>query len=330
MGAAGSVIAVAIVLLAVYLVVNSIYQVQERQVVVIERWGLYHRELHAGIHFLLPIIYTPRTFSYRYFVTNQMDQVKLVEKRNQTRVSTVNEVLDFPRQNVITRDNALIYLDAVLSYTISTPTTMIYSTRNLPHMLSKLLQAQIRNVAGSLDVDQIIEDQTAMESVLGLMDAQAVKWGVKVQFVKIQKVEAGDLQNVLSKKKNADLRNKEIIISAKKKKQTKVIESEGVRDRSIREAEGEAQQVISRSRGQAQAILNAARAEARSIREISRALKDRGENPTQYLLALKYLQVLQEIVSAPRTRVLFLPRKTALLQTVSEFGFSTVMPPSAA
>ena len=142
---------------------------------------------------------------------------------------------------------------------------MIYNSQNLPRMLSKLLQAQvcmlatlwtrlwrhrlrvqIRNVAGMLDVDQIIEDNSAMDRVSQQMASVAKRWGVHIEFVRIQKVEAGELTHVLAKKKDADLRNKEVIISAKAQKQTRVIESEGHRDRMIREAEGEAQQILSR------------------------------------------------------------------------------------
>ena len=103
----------------------------------------------------------------------------------------------------------------------------------------------MRNVAGMLDVDQIIEDTAALDRVSGQIDAVAARWGVRVEMVKVQRVEAGPLKAVLEKKKNADLTNKEMIIQAKAKKQTTVIESEGHRDRMIREAEGNAAQTIS-------------------------------------------------------------------------------------
>ena len=103
----------------------------------------------------------------------------------------------------------------------------------------------MRNVAGMLDVDQIIEDTAALDRVSGQIDAVAARWGVRVEMVKVQRVQAGSLKAVLEKKKNADLNNKEMIIQAKARKQTTVIESEGHRDRMIREAEGNAHQTIS-------------------------------------------------------------------------------------
>ena len=311
------------VLISLYL---SVWIVKEKEVVIMERLGTYSDTLTAGVHFVVPWIDWPKRYTFRYFEQTAQGKPRKVEKVNQCRISTQNEVMDFPRQAVISRDNAMIYLDAVLSYKIVSPKTMIYSCQNLPHMLSKLLQAQVRNVAGGLDVDQIIEDVAQMDRVSGLMDAAAVRWGVKVEFVKIQKVEAGDLSQVLAKKKQADLKNKEVIIAAKQDKQTKVIEAEGQRDRMVREAEGEAQQMLSRARGQAQAIVNRANAEARSVVEIARAVKKHGEDPTRYLLALKYIDALKKIVASPNTSVRFLPKQTSFVQTAQALGMNTILP----
>ena len=121
---------------------------------------------------------------------------------------------------------------------------MAYSVTNLPNVLSKLLQAQLRDVAGSLDVDRIIEDTAILDRVSGELDVIARGWGVKVDMVKIQKVQADSLENVLSQKKDADFRNKEVVITAKANKQTAIINAEGQRDQQIREAEGEAQRIV--------------------------------------------------------------------------------------
>ena len=121
---------------------------------------------------------------------------------------------------------------------------MVYSVTNLPNVLSKLLQARLRDVAGSLDVDRIIEDAAILDRVSGELDVVARNWGVKIEMVKIQKVQADELEEVLAQKKNADFKNKEIVITAKAKKQTQIINAEGKRDQKIREAEGESQRII--------------------------------------------------------------------------------------
>lgn len=150
-----------------------------------------------------------------------------------------------------------------------------------------------------------------------------------VSFVRFQKVDAGGLTDVLAKRKNADLENQSIVINAKATKQKAVIQSEGNRDRLIREAEGEAQQIRSRARGEAKAITNAAQAEADSVQEVARAISRTGENPTRYLLALKYIDALKSIMSQPNTEVKFIPTQTAHLQTIQAFGVTPSLVASA-
>ena len=282
-------------------------------------------------------------------------------------------------------------------------------------------------MAGLLDVDQIIEDTAALNRVSIDMDLTATRWGVKVELVRVQRVDALTLTQVLAKKKNADLLNKEVIIKAKMDKQTKIIESEGPcdrqlrfrtglrfrslaavapahavallascghpapaardgatavpvrvhaaplrpacipshpanrvplcsattcdathrtrrrgagphaarfagqRDRMVKEAEGEAQRMVSQARGQAQAIRNKSTADAKSVVEIARAVASAGENPTKYLLAMKYIEALDAILSKKNTQVDFMPMETAFLQTVSsEFGLNTILPRAGA
>ncbi|EQC42679.1 hypothetical protein SDRG_00407 [Saprolegnia diclina VS20] len=317
-------IVVAVVL--VYVVMTrSIKIVKEKETMVIERLGRVHMVLSPGFHLILPFIDRPRTHDQKYIV-EVSGRLTLVDKEGYETISTQNEVLDFAKQPVITRDNAAIFLDAVLQYSITSPRTYIYTVKNLPHLLSVLLQAQIRNVAGSLDVDQIIEDTAQMDRVSSLMDAAAVQYGVKISMVKIQRVDAGNLSQVLAAKKQADLKNKEIFIQAKALKQTTVINAEGNRDRMIKEAEGEAQQTLSRARGEAQAIVNAANAEARSIKEISKVVTRNGEDPLRYLLALKYIEVMRQILSLKHTEVQLMPFETTFLQTIKGFGLNTVAP----
>lgn len=143
--------------------------------------------------------------------------------------------------------------------------------------------------------------------------------------MRFQKVDAGSLTDVLARRKNADLENQSIIIAAKATKQKAIIESEGNRDRVMREAEGEAQQTRSRARGDAKAITNAAQAEADSVREVARAICRTGENPTRYLLAIKYIDALRAIMSQPRTSIEFVPVQTAQVQTLQAFGVTPAL-----
>lgn len=310
---------------------RSIHFLKEKEVKIIERLGKYHRTLTPGVHFIMPFLDRPKRYTHRYYISTNLGQTKLVEKENVDTVSTWNEVLDFPKQTVITRDNARIHLDAILQYRIQDPKRMIYNTQNLPLMLSKNLQAQIRNIAGLMDVDQVIEETAALNRISVELDRVAMRWGVKVEFVRVQRVEAGALDQVLAQKKNADLNNKQVIINAKASKQTKIIESEGHRDRMIKEAEGEAMRMISQARGEAQAIQNQAVADAKSVSEIARAVRRFGENPTKYLLAMRYIKALRGVMGMPNTKVEYVPTETSFLQVAtSEFGVNAIIPSARA
>lgn len=232
-------------------------------------------------------------------------------------------VIDFPKQMVISRDNARLQLDAVLSWKIVNQRQMIYSSANLPQMLSHLLQAQLRNVAGSLDVDQIIEEAATLNVLTSMLDNDAMRWGVKILFVKVQRIDALTLSGVLAQRKNADLKNREIVIQARATKQTLIIESEGKRDAMTKEAEGAAQEMISKARGQATAITNAANAEARSIKEVGRALAADGENPALYLIAVRYLEVLKQALQTRNTTLELLPPALAQLKAAEMLGLNT-------
>lgn len=312
----------------IFLIVSlfkSFIVVREKQQVVLERCGRFRAVLTPGVHSILPWIDAPKRYSVKYYLESPTGEVQLIEKKNQTRIMTQDEIMDLPKQACITRDNASISLDVLLSYKVVNPKLMVYSSQNLPRMMHKVLQAHVRAVAGSLDVDSIIEETATMDRVAGELGAVAARWGVSVSFVRFQKVDAGGLTDVLAKRKNADLENQSIIIRAKATKQKAVIESEGNRDRVVREAEGEAQQIKSRARGEAKAITNAAQAEADSVREVARAIARSGENPTRYLLALKYIDALKMVLSRPNTKVQFIPTQTAHVQTMGAFGASPAL-----
>jgi len=132
------VLAILLLIFLIYAFSVSVHFLKEKEVKVIERLGCYHRTLPPGVHFIIPFIDRPKLYTHRYYVSNPSNgKTTLVVKKDQDRISTWNEVLDFPKQAVITRDNARIHLDAILQYRIQNPVKMIYQTQNLPLMLSK-------------------------------------------------------------------------------------------------------------------------------------------------------------------------------------------------
>jgi len=291
---------------------KSVHQVSQREVIVIERFGRYHKTLTAGLSFVMPFIDQPKRYSEKYILTDANGITQVKQKVNAYKISTQEEVLDFPKQRAISRDNAIIELDAVLNFKILHPKIFIYSCVNLPLVLSKLLQAQLRNVAGSLELDQMIQDAATLNVLTGLLDMEAQRWGVQIQFVKVQQVKYSHNPQILSLVKDTENKNKEIIIDAKSTKQKAVIESEGQRDKMIKEAEGEANEMLANARGYAQAVRNKASGESRTIREVAKALRNAGEtNPTKYLLSVKYLEAVRKISELPGTALKYVPKNVS-------------------
>jgi len=329
---------VVIVVLLVWFIVKGFYTVREKEVIIIERLGAFNRILTAGIHWVWPCIERPKSYSVRYTVVKNAgtysERVETVEHESY-RISVQNEVLDFPKQSVITRDNARVDLDAVLSYQLvsgMSARTMVYSVANLPYVIGQLLKAQLRNVAATLDVDQIIEDSAAMDVLTQLLNEFTMRWGVHINFVKIQRVEpASDLAAVLAKKKNADLTNKNVIINAQSAKQTALLGAEGERDGMIKTAEGEAQKKIAKAQGEAAAKLNAATAEAEALRKVVPVIQASGGDPISYFLNQKYLAALSSGLAGANVEMV--PEKVAHLRVAKELGLNAIpayaVPPAA-
>lgn len=158
--------------------------VREKQQVVLERCGRFRAVLTPGVHCIVPWVDRPKRYTNRFYLETPSGAVQLVEKVDQTRVMTQDEIMDLPKQACITRDNASISLDVLLSYKVVNPKVMLYSCQNLPRIMSKVLQAQVRAVAGSLDVDSIIEETATMDRVAGELGAVASRWGVSGAYTR--------------------------------------------------------------------------------------------------------------------------------------------------
>ena len=279
----GEVLPGLIPVLVALLVINGVrlsyFQVEQREVIIIERFGKYRTTLTAGLNFIVPYIDRPKRYSEKYVLTDAVGRDEVKQNMDAIRVNTQDQVIDFPQQRAISRDNAIIELDAVLNFKILHPKIFIYSCVNLPNLISKLLQAQLRNVAGSLELDQMIQDAAQLNVLTGLLDMEAQRWGVQIQFVKVQRVVYSHNPQILSLVKDTENKNKEIIIDAKSTKQKAIIESEGQRDKMMKEAEGEANEMLANARGYAQAVKNKASGESRTIREVAKALRSAGATP---------------------------------------------------
>jgi len=289
--------------------------VQQAETIVVERLGSYHRTLHSGINILWPFFDRPREIRWRY-VQSDLEGRKIVTTREIERIDLRETVYDFPRQNVITKDNVTITIDAILYFQIIDPVKGVYEIANLPDAIEKLTQTTLRNVIGELDLDQTLASRETINSKLrGILDDAAEKWGVKINRVELQEITPpADIKDAMEKQMRAERDRRAQILEAEGGKQSVVLTAEGQRQAEIARAEGEKQGAILRAEGEATARLKVADAEAQAIKKITDTIKESNGDPAAYLISLKYLETLKTMVTGAGNKTVYIPYEaTAIL-----------------
>ncbi|NOX90564.1 MAG: SPFH/Band 7/PHB domain protein [Calditrichaeota bacterium] len=301
-------IMIAIALFVIVFAVKGLVIIQQAQVMVIERLGKFHRILGSGIHIIWPILETPRRIEWKYVkVTTSGDQIIVHKSIN--RIDLRETVYDFPRQHVITKDNVVIEINALLYFQITDPRKAVYEIVNLPDAIEKLTQTTLRNVIGELDLDETLASRdTINQKLRAILDEATDKWGVKVNRVELQDITPPkDIKEAMEKQMRAERDRRAIILQAEGEKRSRILEAEGVRESQIQRANGEKQAKILRAQGEAEAKIQIAQAEAKAIELITKSIKESQGNPTQYLVAIKYIETLKEMVSGKENKVVYLP-----------------------
>lgn len=293
---------------AVIIIAKGAKIVPQAKVIIIERLGKYHCTLQSGFNIIVPIIDKPRKMETR--VMKQLyDGRKIMVTTEQTFIDLRETVHDFPKQNVITKDNVVIEIDAILYYQITDPFKAMYEISNLPDAIEKLAKTTLRNIIGNMDLDHTLSSRDDINSKMTeILDEATDKWGVKVNRVEIQDINPPqDIKNAMEKQMRAERDKRAAILTAEADKQSKILESEGEKQKNINYAAGMKESNILEAEGQAQAKIKVATAEAESIRLIADAIKDTKMDPAQYLIALKYIETLASITSGKDNKVVYMP-----------------------
>ncbi len=303
-----TIIAGAIALFVLIFALSGFKIVQQAEVMVIERFGRYNRTLHSGINTIWPIIDKPREIIWRYVVKG-MDDQKYIRFRKKSKIDMRETVYDFPRQNVITKDNVGVQINALLYFQIMDPVKAIYEIENLPDAIEKLTQTTLRNVIGELELDESLSSRDTINSKLRvILDEATNKWGVKINRVELQDINPPeDIKEAMEKQMRAERDRRAAILEAEGKKKSKILEAEGFRESEIKKAEGERQSEILRAEGQAQARIKRAGAEAEAIKLITDAIDTQKGDPINYLIATKYIETLQNMVTGQDNKTVYLP-----------------------
>jgi regulator of protease activity HflC (stomatin/prohibitin superfamily) len=281
--------------------------IQQAETQVIERLGRYHRTLSSGINIILPFLDRPRDIEWR-FVLEREGKV-IIRKEKVRKIDLRETVYDFPRQNVITRDNVVIEINALLYFQITDPMKAVYEVANLPDAIEKLTQTTLRNVIGEMDLDETLSSRETINGKLkAILDDATDKWGVKVNRVELQDIiPPADIRTAMEKQMRAERDRRAAILNAEGLKQSKILEAEGIREAEIKKAEGFKNAKILEAEGQAQARINVATAEAEAVTRVSRAVSGVNGNPIHYLVAVRYIETLREMVSGQGNKVIYLP-----------------------
>lgn len=288
--------------------------VQQSETLVIERLGKYNRTLTSGINIIWPFIDRPRAIEWKYVRTDP-DGRSIVRKDTVTRIDLRETVYDFPRQNVITRDNVVIEINAILYFQITDPVKAVYEIANLPDAIEKLTQTTLRNIIGELDLDHTLTSRDTINNKLrAILDEATDKWGVKVNRVELQDINPpADIRMAMEKQMRAERDRRAVILEAEGQKQSKILEAEGIKQSEVNKAEGIQQATILKAVGEAEARVRVAQAEAEAIAKVTEAIAQSKGDPAAYLIALKYIEALKEMVSGKDNKVVYLPYEASAI-----------------
>lgn len=306
-----------LVLLAIVYVIKGVVIVQQAEVVIIERLGRFEKVLQSGLNFIFPILEAPRGMSWKV-IAKGLDGTTYSYIKERTRIDLRESVYDFPQQNVITKDNVTIKINALLYFQIIDPKSSVYEIQNLPDAIEKLTQTTLRNLVGQLDLDETLVSRDKINHELrAILDEATNKWGVKVNRVELQDIiPPVDIQQAMEKQMKAERDKRAAILEAEGLKQAAILNAEGKRQAAINEAEGQKQAAILRADGDAQARILVANAEGTAIKVVIDAIDEKGK-PDQYLIAMKYLDTLKSITAGENNKIVYMPYEaTGILSSV--------------
>ena len=259
-----SYVLIVIVVLVVVFAKMALVIIPQSETRIIERLGRYYATLKPGINIIIP------------FIDRSKEIVVLTRGRYaySSSIDLREQVYDFPSQNVITKDNIQMEINALLYFQIVDPFKAVYEISNLPNAIEKLTQTTLRNIIGELELDETLTSRDTINTKLrAVLDDATDKWGVKVNRVELQ---------------------------------DEILASEGEKTAIINRADAQKQQAILHAEGEAQARIRKAEAEAKAIELITEAV-GKSTNPANYLLAQKYIQMLEELASGDKTKTVYLP-----------------------
>ena len=297
-----------IVLIVIIFVLRGVRIIPQAETWVIERLGKYNRTLESGINIIWPIIDRPRVIHTRHTIVD-VDGNTYVRNRTTCKIDLREQVYDFPKQSVITKDNVTTTINALLYFQIIDPVKAVYEIDNLPNAIEKLTQTPLRNVIGELELDETLTSRDTINSKLrAVLDEASNKWGVKVTRVELQDITPpNSVRDAMERQMQAERERRAQVLKATGDKEALILESEGKKAALINQAEADKQTKILAAEGEANSRIIKAKAEAEAIAKIKEALANSGMDPANYMLAEKYINTLKEMASGQDSKTVYMP-----------------------
>ncbi len=289
---------IALVVLVLVFIKKTVVIIPQSETRIVERLGKYHATLQPGVNIIIPFIDNTKTIITmvrgRYVYSDSIDLRE--------------QVYDFDKQNVITKDNIQMQINALLYFQIVDPFKAVYEINNLPNAIEKLTQTTLRNIIGELELDQTLTSRDTINTKLrSVLDDATNKWGIKVNRVELQDITPPQsVLNAMEKQMQAERNKRATILTSEGEKQAVILQSEADKTAAINRAEATKQQAILQAEGEATARIRKAEAEAVAIEKITEAV-GKSTNPANYLLAQKYIQMLEQVASGEKTKTVYLP-----------------------
>ncbi|MBQ9475816.1 MAG: SPFH/Band 7/PHB domain protein [Bacteroidales bacterium] len=306
------VIVIILAVIVLIFVIKGIRIVPQSETQIIERLGKYHRTLPSGINIIWPIIDKPREMYFRY-ATTDFSGNHYVRTRLTTKIDLREQLIDFPPQSVITKDNVMTQINAILYYQIMDPVKAMYEILNLPDAIEKLTQTTLRNVIGELEFDETLTSRDTINSKLrDVLDDATNKWGVKVNRVEVQDITPPtSVKEAMEQQMQAEREKRAKVLRAQGEKEAAILQSEGEKAARINQADADKQTNILRAQGEAEAKIAVAQAEAEAIAKVAAAIGKTDISPANYMIAEKYIAALKEMASGQDSKTVYMPYDAA-------------------
>ena len=257
--------------------IRSIHVVQQSRAYVIERLGAFRKVWSVGVHFKVPFF-----------------------DRIARKVSLKEQVLDYPPQPVITKDNVTMQIDTVVYFQITDPKLYAYGVEHPMMAMENLTATTLRNIIGDLELDESLTSRDHINTKMrAILDEATDPWGIKVNRVELKNIlTPTDIQSSMEKQMTAERDRRQAILQAEGTKHSQILVAEGEKESAILRADAEKQAAILRAQGQAEAILAVQKATAESLRMLNEAC------PNDQVIKLKAHEAMQKIADGQATKII--------------------------